>query len=250
MNRRAPGQGQRIAVVGAGIAGLASAWLLARKHRVTLFESADYLGGHTNTVDVELDGKRHPVDTGFLVFNERTYPNLIAMLAELGVATHQSDMSFSVSLDGGRLEWAGTSLNTVFAQRRNLFSPAFIGMLRDILRFNASAQQHLERATLNRCSVGELLLEGGYGRAVSASLSSANGRRDLVERRQRHLAFPAATFLRFCLNHALLQVNNRPRRAVTGADASMCGASRQRSTMCASARPCAVFVAMTKASSS
>ncbi|WP_250528064.1 FAD-dependent oxidoreductase [Caballeronia sp. GAWG2-1] len=217
MNRRAPGQGQRIAVVGAGIAGLASAWLLARKHRVTLFESADYLGGHTHTVDVELDGKRHPVDTGFLVFNERTYPNLIAMLAELGVATHQSDMSFSVSLDGGRLEWAGTSLNTVFAQRRNLFSPAFIGMLRDILRFNASAQQHLERATLNRCSVGELLLEGGYGAPFQRHYLLPMAAAIWSSAASDILRFPAATFLRFCLNHALLQVNNRPRwRTVTG----------------------------------
>ncbi|OAJ61480.1 NAD/FAD-binding protein [Paraburkholderia ginsengiterrae] len=202
--------GQRVAVIGAGIAGLASAYLLGRRHRVTLFEAADYLGGHTHTVDVELDGARCPVDTGFLVFNDRTYPNLVALFGELGVHAHATDMSFSVSVDGGRLEWAGTNLNTVFAQRRNLFSPTFLGMLRDIVRFNASAELHLEAARQQRLSVGELLVAGGYGApfqrhyllpmAAAIWSSAAN---DI-------LRFPAATFLRFCLNHALLQVNRRP----------------------------------------
>jgi predicted NAD/FAD-binding protein len=213
MNRvtdmRSPGR--RVAVVGAGIAGLASAYLLSRRHDVTLFEAAPYLGGHTNTVDVELEGHRHPVDTGFLVFNDRTYPNLVALFAELGVNAYQTDMSFSVSLDEGRFEWAGTNLNTVFAQRSNAFSPSFLGMLRDILRFNASAELHLEQTTRSGCSLGTLLLDGGYGShfrqqyllpmAAAIWSSAAN---DV-------LRFPAATFLRFCLNHALLQVTRRPR---------------------------------------
>lgn len=202
--------GQRIAVVGAGIAGLGSAYLLSRRHRVTLFESAGYLGGHTHTVDVELDGLSHPVDTGFLVFNDRTYPNLIALFDELGVATHRTDMSFSVSLDGGRLEWAGTNLNTVFAQRRNLFSPSFLGMLRDILRFNACAQQHLESASRNRCSVEELLLEGGYGAPFQRHYLLPMAAAIWSSAASDILRFPAVTFLRFCLNHALLQVNGRP----------------------------------------
>ncbi|HTR09757.1 MAG TPA: FAD-dependent oxidoreductase [Paraburkholderia sp.] len=201
---------QRIAVVGAGIAGLASAYLLSRSHRVTLFEAAGYLGGHTHTVDVELDGLRHPVDTGFLVFNDRTYPNLVALFDELGVQANRTDMSFSVSLDDGRLEWAGTNLNTVFAQRRNLFSPSFLGMLRDILRFNASAQRNLENAHRNRCSVGELLLEGGYGAPFQRHYLLPMAAAIWSSAASDILRFPAATFLRFCLNHALLQVNGRP----------------------------------------
>lgn len=202
--------GQRVAVVGAGIAGLATAYLLARRHRVTLFEAADYAGGHTHTVDVDLDGMRAPVDTGFLVFNDRTYPNLIALFEELHVAVHRSEMSFSVSIGNGQLEWAGSNLNTVFAQRRNMFSPDFLGMLRDIVRFNSSAEQHLESASRERLTVNQLLVAQGYGASFQhhyllpmAAAIWSSAARDILH-------FPAATFLRFCLNHALLQVNHRP----------------------------------------
>lgn len=213
----APNYGAKVAIVGAGISGLASAYFLARRYDVTLFEAAAYPGGHTNTVDVTLDGVTHPVDTGFLVFNDRTYPNLISLFQELGVDTYPSDMSFAVSLDEGRLEWAGSDLNTVFAQRRNLVSPSFIGMLRDIARFNRSAKRNLDIAQDRGHSLGQLLAEGGYGASfqdnyllpmASAIWSSAAA--DILN-------FPATTFLRFCANHGLLQVRDRPQwRTVVG----------------------------------
>lgn len=208
---------QKIAVIGAGISGLASAYFLARKHDVVLYEAGSYIGGHTNTVDVTLEGRTFPVDTGFLVFNEATYPNLIALLDELGVDSYATDMSFGVSQDGGGLEWAGTNLDTVFAQRRRLLSPAFLGMLRDILRFNRAAESNLAASLEAPASLEQLLVAGRYGAMfrdayllpmAAAIWSSAPA--DILQ-------FPAATFLRFCLNHGLLQVNDRPQwRTVKG----------------------------------
>ncbi|WP_288841486.1 NAD(P)/FAD-dependent oxidoreductase [uncultured Deefgea sp.] len=201
---------QRIAVIGSGISGLASAYFLSRAHDVVLFEAGQYLGGHTNTVDITVEGLTHPVDTGFLVFNQATYPNLIALFAELGVNTYGTDMSFGVSLDGGALEWAGTNLDTVFAQRRRLLSPSFIGMLRDIFRFNAAAHENLAACLQSQATLGQLLASGNYGETfrdayllpMAAAIWSSSPS-DILE-------FPASTFLRFCLNHALLQVNDRP----------------------------------------
>jgi predicted NAD/FAD-binding protein len=207
---------KRIAVIGAGIAGLASAYFLNRRHEVVLFEAGRYLGGHANTVDIELAGQACAVDTGFLVYNERTYPNLIRLFDELGVASVASDMSFAVSMDNG-LEWAGTSLDTVFAQRRRLVSPAFLGMLRDILHFNRRAPDFLAEALASGATLGELLGQQAYGALfrdayllpMAAAIWSSSPR-DILD-------FPAATFLRFCLNHALLQINDRPQwRTVRG----------------------------------
>lgn len=201
---------QRIAIIGSGISGLASAYFLSRAHDVVLFEAGSYLGGHTNTVDVTLEGQTQPVDTGFLVFNQATYPNLIALFAELDVATYGTDMSFGVSLDDGKLEWAGTNLDTVFAQRRRILSPRFIGMLRDILRFNAAAETNLNQSLINGATLGQLIAQGQYGEMfrdayllpMAAAIWSSSPN-DILQ-------FPASSFIRFCLNHALLQVNDRP----------------------------------------
>lgn len=223
---------RRVAVVGSGIAGLAAARSLSRDHglRVTLFESDDRFGGHANTVDVTLPDAQgrpvtHGVDTGFLVYNERTYPNLIRLFAELGVATAPSDMSFSVQaprgLDGrsARLEWSGQSLDTVFAQRRNLASPRFWSMLREILRFNAlttrlaesgadAALQEPLDAFLRRHRFGQAFSEGYLLPMIACIWSCPTG---------QMLRFPVATLVRFCHNHGLLQVDGRPAwRSVAG----------------------------------
>ena len=129
----------RIALIGAGISGLTAAWLLSRRHEVTVFEAEPRIGGHTATVDVTVAGQHFAIDTGFIVFNDRTYPNFIRLLGELGVASQATEMSFSVSNDLSGLEYAGSNLNTLFAQRRNLLRPRFWAMVRDILRFNRSA---------------------------------------------------------------------------------------------------------------
>ncbi|MBV7534959.1 FAD-dependent oxidoreductase [Duganella sp. sic0402] len=208
---------KRIAVIGAGISGLAAAYFLQRRHDVVVFEAGSYLGGHANTVDIQVEGKPCAVDTGFLVYNEKTYPNLIALLDELGVESIASDMSFGVSMDDGALEWAGTNLDTVFAQRRRIASPAFLGMLRDILHFNRRAEDFLVQSQADGATLGQLLARHGYGRMfrdayllpMAAAIWSSSPK-DI-------LGFPAATFLRFCLNHALLQVNDRPQwRTVRG----------------------------------
>lgn len=210
-------QGRRIAIVGSGIAGLSAAWLLSRAHRVTLFEANDYPGGHTHTVDVTLDGITAPVDTGFLVFNDRTYPNLIALFDHLGIATTASDMSFSVRLEAAGVEWAGGDLDAVFAQRRNLLRPAFWGMLADILKFNREATAAARGGAGDAVSLGEFLDGGGYGAAfrdwyllpMAGAIWSCPA--------NAMLAYPARTFFRFCDNHGLLQVSNRPQwRTVIG----------------------------------
>ncbi|TFW16906.1 FAD-dependent oxidoreductase [Massilia arenosa] len=207
----------RIAVIGSGISGLASAYFLQRQHDVTLYEAAPTLGGHTNTVDVTLDGVTRGVDTGFLVYNERTYPNLIRLFAELNVATHASDMSFAVSLDDGALEWAGTSLATVFAQRRNLASPAFLRMLRDILHFNKHAPTYLRAARRSGQTLGQLLDEQRYGRLFREAYLLPMAAAIWSSAPADILNFPAATFITFCLNHCLLQVTGRPQwRTVAG----------------------------------
>ena len=210
----------KVAIVGSGISGLAAAHALRGKVELTLLEAGDYFGGHTHTVDVTLPTPKgpvtHGVDTGFLVLNERTYPQLIRLLADLGVATAKSDMSFSVQANdfaGGRdMEWSGTSLNTVFAQRANLVNPRFWGMLRDLLRFNALTTRMAASGSEAQLQqpLGEFLREHGFGTAfcewyflpMMACIWSCPT--------AQMLQFPVSTMVRFCHNHGLLQISNRP----------------------------------------
>jgi predicted NAD/FAD-binding protein len=200
----------RVAVIGSGISGLSAAWLLSRNFQVTLFEAGDYLGGHTNTVDVTMDGITAPVDTGFLVFNDRTYPNLVELFAVLGVQTAGSEMSFSVRVDDERLEWAGNSLASVFAQRRNLVRREFWSMLKDILRFNRESRGLVATNLSDEISLGRFLDRGGYGRAFRDwYLLPMSGAIWSCPTKQM-LEYPAETFFRFCHNHGLLQLTGRP----------------------------------------
>jgi predicted NAD/FAD-binding protein len=201
---------QRIAVVGAGISGLSSAWLLSKKHEVTLFEAGNYLGGHTNTVDVTLDGVTHPVDTGFLVFNATTYPNLLALFSHLGVASVETEMSFAVSLDEPDLEWSGSSLATVFGQKKNLLRPNFWRMLADILRFNRESVAWLATHPDESQSLRDFLAAGAYSRSFVQWYLLPMGAAIWSCPAGQMLDYPLATFVRFCRNHGLLQVFDRP----------------------------------------
>ncbi len=204
-----PGQ-RRVAVVGSGISGLAAAHALNGTAQVTLFEADDWFGGHAHTVDVRLEGVRHGVDTGFLVFNERTYPKLIQLFAQLGVETAPSEMSFSVQSPATGWEWCGSDLNGVFAQRANLVSPRFWSMLADIVRFNrlttALAQQHAEidepiGEFLDRHHFGDAFRNGYFLPMMGCIWSCPT---------DQMLRFPVGTMVRFCHNHGLIQLTNRP----------------------------------------
>lgn len=209
----------RIAVIGSGIAGLGAAHRLAPHCDVTVFESDARLGGHANTVDVTLPGPdgdvTHGVDTGFLVFNERTYPRLIAMFAELGVEVAKSEMTFSVQAprpDGSQLEWSGTSLNTVFADRGNLLRPRFHGMLFDLMRFNRLATNLARRGVDTELAqpLDEFLAQNRFGGAfIDDYLLPMIGCIWSCSTVQM-MRFPVGTLIRFCHNHGLLQVRERP----------------------------------------
>lgn len=206
----------RVAVIGSGIAGLGSAWLLRPHHHVTLFEADSRPGGHTHTVDVPWEGRNIPVDTGFLVCNDWTYPHLLGLFAELGVETAPSNMSFSVRIREWDLEWSGTDLAALFAQRRNLARPRFWIMLRDILRFNRRARAWL-RSPAEDCSLGEFLDRGGYGawfrEAYLLPMAAAIWSCPVAQMAE----YPARSLLSFYENHGLLNVFHRPQwRTVRG----------------------------------
>jgi len=200
----------KIAIVGAGISGMSATWLLSQRHEVTLYEAEGRLGGHSHTVDAPTGRGPQPVDMGFIVYNEPCYPNLTALFDHLGVPTKPSNMGFSVSMDAGRMEYGGDNLPALFAQWRNLVRPDFWAMLADLTRFYREAPTHACALEADMTSLGDYLNAQGYGRAFqddhlipqAAAIWSAstNDIRD----------YPAAAFIRFCENHGLLKIFNRP----------------------------------------
>src|SRR5512139_1228820 len=201
----------KIAVVGAGVAGLYATWRLAREHEVTLFEAAAYPGGHTNTVDVEMEGRTWAIDTGFIVFNDWTYPNFIAMLRELGVAWQPSDMSFSLRCERTGLEYNGTSVNSLFAQRRNIVRPSFLRMIADILRFNTRAKAWLASAASDdRLTLGDFLASGRYSSQFVEHYIVPMGRAIWSAEAAAMLNFPARFFIDFFERHGFLNIDDRP----------------------------------------
>jgi predicted NAD/FAD-binding protein len=210
---------QKIAVIGAGIAGLSAAWMLRDQHDVVLYEAEARPGGHADTQTVVVDGTTINVDTGFIVYNTRNYPNLTALFAELGVATQASDMSFGVSLGGGRLEYGGGSLAQLFAQPRNALRPRFWSMIRDLLRFYREAPKLLDSAGGE--TLGAYLDQNRYGVAFAEDhllpMGAAIWSGSLAGMRD----FPARSFVRFFVNHGLLSLSDRPAwRTVVGGSRS------------------------------
>ena len=208
----------KIAIIGSGIAGNVVAHRLHREHDITVFEAAGHIGGHTHTHTIEFAGERHEIDTGFIVFNDWTYPNFIALLTELGVESQPSAMSFSVKNELSGLEYNGTTLNTLFAQRRNLLRPSFRRMIRDILRFNREAPELLN--TNSDASLGGYLADGGYSHEFVRDYLVPMGAAIWSTDPAHMLEFPARYFVRFFHNHGMLSVDARPQwRAIRGGSA-------------------------------
>ena len=199
----------RIAIVGTGIAGMTVAHRLNPLHELVVFEANDYVGGHTATVDVELAGRPYAIDTGFIVFNDWTYPNFIALLDEIGAEWQWSKMSFSLSCERSGLEYNGTSVNSLFAQRRNALNPAFLRMIADILRFNTRAPQLLATDD-DRLTLSEYLNQGRYSKAFVERYIVPMGMAIWSSTEQAMLSFPARFFVDFFQRHGFLNVNNRP----------------------------------------
>lgn len=199
----------RIAIVGTGISGLGSAYLLHPEHDITVYEKADRVGGHSRTVTVDYDGVKIPVDTGFIVFNPRNYPHLTSLFARLGVTSHGSDMTFGASIRDGWLEWGASNINALFGQRRNLLRPQFGRLMRDVLHFNAQAEATVEdhpdltlQGLMDRLGLGAWF-QRYYLLPMSGAIWSCPP--------SQMLDFPARTLVRFFANHHLLTVRNQPR---------------------------------------
>ena len=208
---------KKIAVIGSGISGLSCAWLLNQSQDVTLFEKDDRLGGHSNTVTFELKQRQVNVDTGFIVYNPVNYPNLVEFFASLNVETCDTDMSFAVSMNDGELEYAGTGFSGLFAQKRNLLRPQFWAMIADLMRFYRQSEALLATPDLEQLTLGELLRRHRYGKAFIDKHLLPMGAAIWSMPVEKMLDYPAASFLRFCSNHGLNRLKNRPQwRTVVG----------------------------------
>ncbi len=206
----------KIAIVGAGISGLVAAYLLSQDHDITLYEAADYIGGHTNTVSVELNGRKYEVDTGFIVYNDKNYPNFIKLLEQLRVSTQPTSMSFSVRCEITGLEYNGTSINKLFAQRMNLFRPSFHRMIQDILRFNQDAKEFLTHENF-RMTFADFLERGNYSSELRENYAIPMTAAIWSGSRSQVLNTPFYFIARFYENHGMLNIDDRPQwRVVQG----------------------------------
>ncbi|MCE9625276.1 MAG: FAD-dependent oxidoreductase [Deltaproteobacteria bacterium] len=208
---------QKIAIVGTGISGLTAAHLLHPRHDITLFEANDYIGGHTHTHRIESQGRTHAVDTGFIVFNDWTYPNFIRLLDRLGIESQPSSMSFGIRCDRTGVEYSSASLNSLFAQRRNLLRPSFYRMTLDILRFNRESKELLTEYSLKDIPMGEYLQMRNYSRAFVEHYLLPMGAAVWSSTPEQIRDFPAAYFVRFFSNHGMLAVYDQPQwRVIRG----------------------------------
>lgn len=215
--KRSTNETKRIAVIGSGISGLSAAWLISQSASVTLYESDDRLGGHSNTVTVSGSSGDIDVDTGFIVYNERNYPNLVELFRTVGVETQPSNMSFAASLNGGKLEYSGSGINGLMGQRGNIVKPRFWGMLRDLLRFYREAPLTLQSPDADDVTIGEYLDMHGYGQSFIDNHLLPMGAAIWSASAQEMRAYPFKAFVRFFVSHGLLTLKDRPLwRTVTG----------------------------------